>query len=166
MRTRRNIARQLGPVIVLMVAGCSSLGRKDTGAAAQLAGEDGCGERPPATQRPATMMVNRSWLGRYPTLNVAVSQCFGASDSGAVLLSLRVSRQGLLCETSVLRDSTGRPAAVSCLLRRFVRWEMATGAYRLLVDLTAKPPTSLRVPAGEPAAERAGPLATHHQGRI
>jgi hypothetical protein len=147
MRTRRNIARQLALVIPLVLAGCSSLGRKDTNVAQELAGGDGCSERPPAAERSATVMVTRSALGRYPTLNLAVSECFEASESVAVLLSLRVSRQGAVCEKSV-RESTGRPAAVSCFLRRFVRWEFPTGTYRLLVDLTARPPTS----SGPPGA--------------
>jgi hypothetical protein len=97
--------------------------------------ETGCAE-PPAESRAAAVMVNRSWLGRYPSLQSAVSACFQASDTGAVLISLRVSRSGVVCEKTLQRDSTGRPASVSCLLGRFDRWEMTGGAYRLLVDLT------------------------------
>jgi hypothetical protein len=118
-----------------VVAGCGTTARKDPTAA--LADESGCSEAPPAAQRPAAVMVNRSWLARYPTLRLAVSECFRESDTGALLLSLRVSRKGVICEKILQRDSTGRPASVSCFLDHFVRWEMALGAYRLLLDLTA-----------------------------
>jgi hypothetical protein len=82
-------------------------------------------------------MVNRSWLARYPTLQEAVAGCFRPTDTGAVMLTVRVSRSGAVCEKVVQRDSTGRPASVSCFLAHFVRWEMKMGSYRLLVDLTS-----------------------------
>jgi hypothetical protein len=53
------------------------------------------------------------------------------------MLTVRVSRSGAVCEKVVQRDSTGRPASVSCFLAHFVRWEMKMGSYRLLVDLTS-----------------------------
>lgn len=128
----------LGVVILFgaVVAGCGTAMRKD--ASVPVPDESGCDEAPPAAQRPAAVMVNRSWLARYPTLRVAVSECFRESDTGALLLSLRVSRKGGVCDKVVQRDSTGRPASVSCFLGRFLRWEMAVGAYRLLLDLTAQ----------------------------
>jgi hypothetical protein len=124
---------------ILLTCGCATL-NKDTGGVAPAATRDdsGCDEQPPAEQRVSAVMVNRSWLARYPTLQLAVSECFRDSDSGAVLLSLRVSRKGFVCDKTLQRDSTGRPASVSCFLNRFVRWEMNLGAYRLLVDLTAR----------------------------
>jgi hypothetical protein len=127
----------LGAVILFgaVVAGCGTATRKQTTAA--VPDESGCVEAPPAGQRTSAVMVNRSWLVRYPSLRLAVSECFRDADTGAVLLSLRVSRTGAVCEKVLQRDSTGRPASVSCFLDHFVRWEMAVGAYRLLLDLTA-----------------------------
>ena len=117
-------------------AGCGNALQKE--ANVTPADESGCNEPAPSAARPAAIMVNRSWLGRYPTLQLAVSECFRDSDSGALLLSVRVSRKGAVCEKVLQRDSTGRPASVSCFLDHFVRWEMTLGAYRLLLDLTAK----------------------------
>jgi|SRR4051794_16009252 len=122
--------------LLLVSAGCAT-SRPDPPAGAVARDDSGCDERLPADQRVSAVMVNRSWLGRYPTLKVAISECFRDSDTGAVLLSLRVSRRGVVCDKSLQRDSTGRPASVSCLLTRFSRWEMALGAYRLLIDLTS-----------------------------
>jgi hypothetical protein len=126
--------RRLLPVLAgmaLLLGGCGSV----LGNSHPAPDEGGCGEAPPAGQRVSAVMVNRSWLGRYPALQSAVSECFAAGDTGAVLVSVRVSRTGTVCDKTVQRDSTGKPTAVSCFLSRFVRWEMAGGAYRLLVDL-------------------------------
>jgi hypothetical protein len=130
MDTRDRLLPVLGG-IALLLGGCATL----LGEARPAADEGGCGEAPPEGQRVSAVMVNRSWLGRYPTLQSAVAQCFAAGDTGAVLLSVRVSRSGAICDKVLQRDSTGKPASVSCFLSRFVRWEMALGSYRLLIDL-------------------------------
>jgi hypothetical protein len=131
METRGRLLPVLGG-IALLLGGCGTLMGKDAHPAAD---DGGCGEALPPGQRVSAVMVNRSWLGRYPTLQSAVAECFAASDTGAVLLSLRVSRTGTVCDPTLQRDSTGKPASIRCFLGRFVRWEMAVGAYRLLIDL-------------------------------
>jgi hypothetical protein len=129
----------LGVVILFgaMVAGCGTTATTTKPAAAAAPDQSGCSEAPSAALQPSAVMVNRSWLVRYPSLRLAVSECFRDSDTGALLLSLRVSRAGVVCDKVVQRDSTGRPASVSCFVDHLVRWEMAAGAYRLLLDLTA-----------------------------